>query len=127
MLISELSRRTGVPSHRLRYYEAQGLLRPRRSENGYRHYDTDAEQQVRDIAKLLEIGLATKDIQVLLPCMQGAEPELAACTEMLDAMRGRLDMLDERIDTLTRSRKGLRHYIDNTEREMRELGLAATP
>ncbi len=38
MKIGELSRRTGVPTRMLRYYEEQGLLRPERADNGYRSY-----------------------------------------------------------------------------------------
>jgi DNA-binding transcriptional MerR regulator len=41
MLIGELSRRTGVGAHLLRYYEAQGLLEPGRGANGYREYTND--------------------------------------------------------------------------------------
>jgi hypothetical protein len=39
MRIGELSRRTGVNAHQLRYYEAQGLLEADRGTNGYREYD----------------------------------------------------------------------------------------
>jgi MerR family regulatory protein len=34
--IGELSRRTGVPTRMLRYYEEQDLLHPERDANGYR-------------------------------------------------------------------------------------------
>ena len=36
MRIRELSERTGVSARLLRYCEEQGLLSPRRQENGYR-------------------------------------------------------------------------------------------
>ncbi|WP_435831172.1 MerR family DNA-binding transcriptional regulator [Nocardia salmonicida] len=36
MRIGELSTRTGVNTHQLRYYEAQGLMSAHRSPNGYR-------------------------------------------------------------------------------------------
>jgi len=42
MLIGELSRRTGVSAHLLRYYEALGLLGPGRGANGYHEYSNDA-------------------------------------------------------------------------------------
>lgn len=53
MLIGELSRRTGVSTRLLRYYEGQGLLEARRGPNGYRSYDEDAVATVRKIRALL--------------------------------------------------------------------------
>jgi DNA-binding transcriptional MerR regulator len=44
--ISEVSRRTGVSIRSLRYYEQQGLLCPRRLENGYRDLDEEAVQRL---------------------------------------------------------------------------------
>ncbi|WP_052851083.1 MerR family transcriptional regulator [Streptomyces avicenniae] len=116
MLIGELTRRTGVPAHRLRYYEAQGLLEPARGASGYREYGDDAVTTVTQIRKLLDAGLSTQDIAYLLPCATGTAPELKPCPELLTALRERADGLDERIDTLSRSRSALHAYIDRTER-----------
>ncbi|MFD9283808.1 MerR family DNA-binding transcriptional regulator [Streptomyces mirabilis] len=38
MRVGELARRTGVTVRALRYYEAAGLVVPRRLTNGYRDY-----------------------------------------------------------------------------------------
>jgi len=116
MLIGELSRRTGVGPHLLRYYEAQGLLEPDRGGNGYRQYTDDAILTVTQIRGLLEAGLSTEDIGYLLPCATGAAPDLEPCTELLDMLRARLHGLDGRIDTLTQSRRALHSYLDATER-----------
>jgi DNA-binding transcriptional MerR regulator len=116
MLIGELSRRTGVHAHQLRYYEAQGLLEPGRGANGYREYTNDAVLTVTQIRKLLEAGLSTQEIGLILPCASGAAPDLEPCPELLTALRARLHGMDEHIDTLTRSRQALHDYIDATER-----------
>ncbi|MEV4627013.1 MerR family transcriptional regulator [Micromonospora sp. NPDC049523] len=115
MLIGELSRRSGVNAHQLRYYEAQGLLEPGRGASGYREYTTDAILTVTQIRKLLEAGLSTQDIGFLLPCATGTAPELEPCPDLLDTLRARLHGLDERIDTLARSRQALHDYIETTE------------
>ncbi|MFD9509022.1 MerR family DNA-binding transcriptional regulator [Streptomyces mirabilis] len=39
MRIGELAKLTDTPARSLRYYEAQGLIEPRRLPNGYREYD----------------------------------------------------------------------------------------
>ncbi|MEV6430414.1 MerR family transcriptional regulator [Nocardia sp. NPDC051463] len=116
MLIGELSRRTGVGTHLLRYYESQGLLEPDRGANGYREYAEEAILTVTQIRGLLEAGLSTEDIGLLLPCATGTGPDIAPCTELLDVLRARLRGLDERIDALTRSRQALRSYLSATER-----------
>lgn len=118
MLIGELSRRTGVHAHQLRYYEAQGLLEPGRGANGYREYTNDDVLTVTQIRKLLDAGLSTQEIAFMLPCATGAAPELDACPELLAVLRARLHGLDEHIATLVRSRQALHDYIDTTERRV---------
>lgn len=118
MLIGELARRTGVRAHQLRYYESQGLLRAERGANGYREYGEDAVLTVTQIRRLLEAGLTTQEIAYLLPCATGTAPELEPCPELLETLRARLNGLDERIDTLTRTRRVLLDYIEVTERSV---------
>ncbi|WP_159944443.1 MULTISPECIES: MerR family transcriptional regulator [unclassified Nocardiopsis] len=122
MRIGELCRRTGVRAHQLRYYEAQGLLEPRRGANGYREYDEDAVLTVAQIRQLLAAGLSTQEIAYLLPCATGTTPELEPCDELLLTLRGRLSGIDAHIDTLVRSRQTLLAYIDATERRAGERG-----
>ncbi|MET9921985.1 MerR family transcriptional regulator [Streptomyces sp. NPDC059605] len=116
MRIGELSRRTGVNAHQLRYYEAQDLLEADRGTNGYREYDESAVLRVKQIRHLLGAGLSSEDIAYLLPCAVGEAPELAGCPELLAAMRSRLRQLDDRMESLARSREALAGYIDVAER-----------
>ncbi|WP_277207433.1 MerR family transcriptional regulator [Isoptericola croceus] len=116
MHIGELSRRTEVNAHQLRYYEAQGLLEPDRTTAGYRVYGPADVVKVTQIRHLLHAGLSTEDIAYLLPCATGEAPELVGCPELLTAMRTRLRRLDDEVDKLTRSREALAHYIDEAER-----------
>ncbi|MEU4230129.1 MerR family transcriptional regulator [Nonomuraea sp. NPDC026600] len=116
MLIGELSRRTGVNAHQLRYYEAQGLLEADRGANGYREYDENAVLRVKQIRHLLGAGLSSEDIAYLLPCAIGETPELLGCPELLAAMRSRLRRLDDQMDRLAQSRDALADYIDAADR-----------
>ncbi|MET7300240.1 MerR family transcriptional regulator [Embleya sp. NPDC005575] len=115
MRIGELSRRTGVNAHQLRYYEAQGLLEADRRANGYREYDENAVLRVKQIRHLLGAGLSSEDIAYLLPCAVGEAPELPGCPELLTAMRSRLRRLEDQLDRLARSRDALTAYIDAAE------------
>ncbi|MEU7532092.1 MerR family transcriptional regulator [Saccharothrix sp. NPDC042600] len=116
MLIGELSRRTGVRTHQLRYYEAQGLLAPSRTAGGYREYPDDAVVTVRQIRRLLAAGLTTEEIGFVLPCTTGPVPTMRPCPELLAGLRARRRALDEQIADLMRSRQALTDYIDATER-----------
>ncbi|MEU6919034.1 MerR family transcriptional regulator [Streptomyces olindensis] len=116
MRIGELSRRTGVHTHQLRYYEAQGLLEADRGANGYREYDESAVLRVKQIRHLLGAGLSSEDIAYVLPCAVGEAPALPGCPELLAAMRSRLRRLDDQMARLARSRDALTGYIEAAER-----------
>lgn len=87
MQIGELAHATGVSASLLRYYEAQGLLSPTRTANGYRHYDENAATTVQQVRGLLEAGLSTNEIRLLLPCAASSTPELEPCSEVLELLR----------------------------------------
>ncbi|WP_317891396.1 MerR family transcriptional regulator [Saccharopolyspora pogona] len=106
VLIGEPSRRFGVHTNQLRYYETQGLLELSRGANGYREYRDDAVPTVIHIRKRLEAGLSTQEIGYPQPRVTGSAPDFEPCPELLDALRARLRGLDEHIDTLVRSREG---------------------
>ncbi|APU14824.1 MULTISPECIES: MerR family transcriptional regulator [Actinoalloteichus] len=127
MLIGELSRRTDVHPHQLRYYESQGLLAPRRSAGGYREYTEDAVLIVTQIRQLLAAGLSTQEIRFLQPCVTGAAPDLEPCPEALTTLRARLGGLDAQIETLGRSRRALQEHIEATERRMPDRSRECEP
>ncbi|MFG3260449.1 MerR family transcriptional regulator [Streptomyces sp. NPDC048172] len=115
MLIGELSRRTGVSTRLLRYYEEQGLLAVRRGANGYRHYDEAAFLAVRQVRALLEAGLSTELIRDILPCVRGERPEIEMCVDLREVLGRELAATDARIDDLQRNRRALAGYLGEPE------------
>src|SRR3954453_9223376 len=64
--IGQLAARTGVPPERLRKWEARyGLLRPVRSNGGFRLYSLDDEQRVRLMERHLSRGYAASEAAAL--------------------------------------------------------------
>ncbi len=120
MLIGELSRRTGVNTHQLRYYEAQRLIGPGRRSNGYREYASGDVVTVTQIRRLLEAGLSTQEIRFLLPCASGAVPDLEPCPELLATLRDRVQRLEEHMNALSRNRRTLLDLIEATEQRAPE-------
>lgn len=110
MLIGELSRRTGVSTRLLRYYEEQELLLPHRDANGYRWYGADAPARVEQIRELLEAGLPTREIREVLPC-SGPEGK-GHCDRSRSVLHGGLDRLDRRLDELNRKRERLAAQVE---------------
>ena len=114
MRIGELSERTGTSRRLLRYYEEQGLLSANRCANGYRDYDEALVDRVAQIRGLLEVGLPTRVIKQILPCLNrprviqfdDATPEVIA---MLEAER---DRMTERANFLLRNRDAITEYLD---------------
>jgi len=115
MRIGELSRRTGVPTRMLRYYEEQKLLDPARGENGYREYGDDAVQCVQQIRGLLDSGLTTEIIRAILPFLSGPgeihpHPECLTA-ETAELLRDEIDRIQRRMDCLGRNRDALLAYL----------------
>lgn len=111
MKIGELAQKTGVPARMLRYYEEQGLITPRRLDNGYREYGEYLVHRVRKIRGLLDSGIPTRIIGDMLPCLNNTEatvvadpdPELRkVLVEQRDKMTERISFLEQNLDALTR-------------------------
>ena len=66
MRISDLAAEAGVTVKAVRYYEAQGLLKPRREANGYRAYDADEEHNRlrREIFGVISREIARVQIEI---------------------------------------------------------------
>ncbi|MFG1646322.1 MerR family transcriptional regulator [Amycolatopsis sp. NPDC049252] len=114
MRIGELSTLTDTPARSLRYYEAQGLIEPRRMPNGYRTYDDYLVERVLQIRGLIDSGIPTRIIKQMLPCLgkphtivvEDAEPEL------LELLARERDRMTDRIDCLTRNRDAISSYME---------------
>ncbi|SCL46077.1 DNA-binding transcriptional regulator, MerR family [Micromonospora citrea] len=113
MRIGELALVTGVSVRALRHYEQEGLIRPGRGGNGYRDFDDDAIEAVRQIRGLLDAGLPIRLIREILPYLDGPTDLLpqVPCSHMLEQVARQRDQLDRRIEYLTRNRDALSTYL----------------
>ena len=113
MKIGELSRRTGVSVRMLRYYEAEGLLAPQRTDSGYRDYGAAEEETVRRIKMLGAAGMTLETIQQLLPCVRSNDPEFTPCNNLRRILAEQVGLIDERIETLSQSRTILAGFLSS--------------
>jgi DNA-binding transcriptional MerR regulator len=117
MRIGELGKATGVAPRMLRYYEEQGLISPRRLDNGYREYDDYLIDRVRKIRGLIDAGIPTRIVADILPCLgkpqtivvENADPALQA------VLAKERDRMDEKIHFLTHNRNAISSYLEALE------------
>lgn len=67
MKINEVEALVGITKKNIRFYEAEGLLTPRRnSDNGYRDYGEAEVETLRQIKLLRKLGLPLEEIRQML-------------------------------------------------------------
>lgn len=84
MTISEMEVATGLDRATIRFYEKQGLLCPRRLENGYRDYSDEDRQTLLRIKLLRELGVGLEEIRALQQGTAALPETLAARLEALE-------------------------------------------
>ena len=95
MRIGELSRRTGVATSRIRFYERHAVLpKPGRGENGYREYPDTAVKMLDFIDAAQRLGFSLSEIREGL---SEAAPDFPSHAAMAKALRSKLDALDEHL------------------------------
>ncbi|NKY88136.1 MerR family transcriptional regulator [Nocardia veterana] len=115
MLIGELADRAGTSARAVRYYEQHGLVRPRRSANGYRVYDEQELEIVRKIRALLELGFDLADVRPFVTCVRSGHRSADECPESVESLRRKLIEVDAAIDRLAAVRRRLHARLDATD------------
>ena len=97
MQIGEIADATGLSRDTLRFYEKRGLLRARRSANGYRDYPPEAVDWLRYLRLAQSLGFSLAEIEADLPLL--AAPG-ASAGQLRVALERKLADIDQRIDGL---------------------------
>ncbi|MGX6602377.1 MerR family transcriptional regulator [Micromonosporaceae bacterium Da 78-11] len=111
MRVGELARRTGTTVRALRYYEAAGLVVPRRLGNGYREYEAGAVELVQQIRELTALGLSVEDTRPFVESLADGR-DADVCAAAVATYRSAISGLQERIGRLTAQRDGLHERLD---------------
>lgn len=97
MHIGKLASATGLSRDTLRFYEKRGLLRARRSANGYRDYPPEAVDWLRYLRLAQTLGFSLAEIEADLPLL--ADPD-ASAPQLRAALQRKLADIDQRIEGL---------------------------
>lgn len=119
MKIGEVAARTGVATRLIRYYEQQGLLTADREANGYRSYGEAHIERVTRIAGLVQAGIPTRLVKVLLEAEDASARDEPTCAlEVAEQLARELDAIEQRIACLSRSRDTVRKFLERTRSEV---------
>jgi len=109
LTISQVSKRSGVASSALRFYEEKGLIESERLGSGHRRYPRAVLRRIAFIVFAQKIGLTLGEIgKALSQLPSNRVPERSDWGKLSSAWTGRID---ERIAELERLRAGLVHCI----------------
>ncbi|MCX7558807.1 redox-sensitive transcriptional activator SoxR [Sulfitobacter sp. F26204] len=103
--IGALAKRTGLAVSAIRYYEAQGLIRPWRNAGGQRRFERADLRRLSFVMIAQQFGFTLPQIKEQLDQLPGgAAPTRADWAKISEGFR---DVLDARIDAMTKMRDNL--------------------
>jgi MerR family redox-sensitive transcriptional activator SoxR len=109
LMIGEVSRRSGVASSALRFYEDRGLITPERAGSGHRRYRRPVLRRIAFIVFAQRIGLTLDEIGAELAKLPpGRAPTRRDWSALSSKWTARID---ERIAELERLKAGLTECI----------------
>ena len=73
MNIGDVSERSGLPAKTIRYYEDIGLVRPMRSENGYRDFASHDLHKLAFLGRARSLGFSIEECRTLLSLYEDRE------------------------------------------------------
>ena len=109
LTISEVSRRSGVASSALRFYEDKGLIHSQRAGSGHRRFPRAVLRRIAFIVFAQKIGLSLEEVgSELAKLPENRVPERSDWAKLSSTWKKRIEA---RIAELERMREGLTHCI----------------
>jgi DNA-binding transcriptional MerR regulator len=110
MRIGVLSKKYGISSSAVRYYEKLGLITSRRSENnGYREYSDDMARRLQFIKNAQSVGFSLENIKTILNI--GAQDDLTCCDSVRELLHHKILEVQKQIHHL----KTMKNYLVGIE------------
>ena len=109
MNIGDVSRQSGVPPKTIRYYEEIGLIRPNRSENGYRAFTENHVHKLAFLGRARALGFTIEDCRTLLALY---EDENRESMQVKAVAEEHLRQIEEKIEKLQSMRTTLTELVE---------------
>lgn len=108
MNIGDVAKLAGVPVKTIRYYEDIGLIRPLRSENGYRAFRDRDVHKLAFLGRARALGFSIADCRNLLQLYEDDSRESA---EVKEIAKGHLAEIEQKIRDLDEMRATLADLV----------------
>jgi Cu(I)-responsive transcriptional regulator len=108
MNIGDAAQQSGLPAKTIRYYEEIGLLRPGRSENGYRDYAAADIHKLRFLQRSRGLGFSVDECRQLLALYEDRD---RASADVRQIASTKLSEIDRKIKELTELRRTLQTLV----------------
>ncbi len=106
MLINELSKRTGITAHTIRFYEKSGLIKGKRDvnvkSNKYFHYDEETVEKLELVRDAKSVGFTLGEIGQLMEAWYNNKMTVSEKLVVLDE---KLLSIEDRIKQLKEMKK----------------------
>ncbi|KQB95606.1 transcriptional regulator [Loktanella sp. 1ANDIMAR09] len=109
MNIGEVSERSGLPPKTIRYYEDINLVRPLRSDNGYRSFRESDIHKLAFLGRARALGFSIEDCRTLMGLY---EDETRESAQVKAVAKEHLAEIDNKIAQLRSMRETLSHLIE---------------
>lgn len=107
--IGDIAKRFGLNPRTIRYYEMVGVLpKPKRTETGYRTYDSKTIKRLEFILKAKTLGLKLDEIKEIIGLYEKGEIP-CECTKAI--IRKKIEEIDEKISALADLRMRLANLL----------------
>jgi MerR family copper efflux transcriptional regulator len=114
MLINELSKKTGISTHTIRFYEKSGLIEGKRDEsiksNNYFHYDDTTVEKLEFISDAKSVGFTIKEIGQIIDAWYNKKYTKKQKLEILD---DKLIALNQKMKEIKEMKKHVLQFKDD--------------
>ena len=108
MNIGDAAERSGLPTKTIRYYEDIGLVRPPRSENGYRDFAVEDLHKLAFLGRARSLGFTIEECRTLLSLY---EERTRSSSEVKAIAQTHLERIDGKIADLQALSAALRDLV----------------
>jgi MerR family Zn(II)-responsive transcriptional regulator of zntA len=114
MLINELSKKTGISAHTIRYYEKSGLIEGKQDEsvksNNYLHYDDVTVEKLEFISDAKSVGFTIKEIGQIIDAWYNQK---YSKEQKLYILNDKLVSLEQKMKEIKEMKKQLLQFKDD--------------
>ncbi|CAM3318937.1 MerR family transcriptional regulator [Aquirufa ecclesiirivi] len=114
MLINELSKKTGLSTHTIRFYEKSGLIEGKQNEaiksNNYFHYDEVTVEKLEFISDAKSVGFTIREIGQMIDAWYNQKYTKEQKLEILD---DKLISLEQKMKEIKEMKKQIIEFKDD--------------